>query len=99
MLTGKQKRQLRAEANQLKPSVLIGKEGVTPKLMTFLEEAFNKRELVKIKVLDICPDEINLIAGQISDLKKSELIQILGRTLLLYRPQTQRSDAVPANEG
>jgi len=98
MLSGKEKRQLRAEANQLKPSVMIGKEGVTPRLMDFLEESFNKRELVKLKVLESCPQEIGKIAGQICTLKNSELVQILGRTLLLYRPLPQKSDNA-ANEG
>jgi RNA-binding protein len=86
MLSGKQKRQLRADANQLRPSVIIGKEGVTPELMTFLAESFNRRELIKIRVLDSCPDDVRVVAGQISGLKNSELVQILGRTLLLYRP-------------
>ena len=93
MLTGKQKRQLRAEANQLSPSVMIGKDGVTPKLMTFLEESFNKRELVKIKVLESCPEDIAHVAGKITKLKSSELVQILGRTLLLYRPLPPKSDS------
>ncbi len=89
MLTGKEKRSLRAAANQLKPSVMIGKEGVTPRLMEFLGEAFNRRELVKLKVLDSCPDEIETIAERICKLENSELVQILGRTLLLYRPHPE----------
>lgn len=93
MLSGKQKRQLRAEANQLRPSVIIGKEGVTPDLMAFLEESFNRRELVKIRVLDSCPDALHIVAGQITGLKNSELVQILGRTLLLYRPMPANTDA------
>jgi len=86
MLSGKQKRQLRAGANQLRPSVIIGKDGVTPDLIAFLEQSFNRRELVKIRVLDSCPDAVRVIAGRITGLKNSELVQILGRTLLLYRP-------------
>jgi RNA-binding protein len=89
MLTGKEKRSLRSAANQLKPSVMIGKEGVTPRLMEFLEEAFNRRELVKLRVLDSCPEEIETIADQVCKLDNSELVQILGRTLLLYRPHPE----------
>ena len=47
MLTGKEKRQLRARGNQIKSTVLIGKEGVTAKVKRFIEESFNKKTLVK----------------------------------------------------
>ena len=91
MLSGKQKKSLRSAANQLRPSVMIGKEGITPALIEFLEEAFNTRELVKLRVLDTCPLDIKAVAGQIAEMNNSELIQILGRTFLLFRPHPDKS--------
>jgi len=92
MLAGKQKRQLRADGNRLRPSVIIGKEGVTTKVMAFLEESFSKKELVKVRVLESCSLETKHIAGQVTALQNSEVVNILGRTILLYRPQLKDSD-------
>ena len=86
MLTGKEKRQLRAEGNQLKASVLIGREGLNFKVKRFIDEAFNNKTLIKVKILDTCEDDKKLIGERLSKLKKTELVQILGRTILLYRP-------------
>jgi len=86
MLSGKERRQLRAQANQLKASVMIGKDGITPKVKNFINEAFNNKFLVKVKVLNSCEDNRKQIAEKLKQLKEPEVIQLLGRTILLYRP-------------
>lgn len=86
MLTGKEKRQIRAEGNQLKASVMIGRDGLTSKVKRFIDEAFGNKTLIKIKILDTCEDDRKLIAARLSNLKDTELVQLLGRTILLYRP-------------
>ena len=86
MLTGKEKRQLRAEGNQLRPSVMIGHDGLTYRVKRFIDEAFNNKTLIKVKILDTCEDDRKVIATRLSRLKDTELVQLLGRTILLYRP-------------
>lgn len=86
MLTGKEKRQMRAEGNQLKASVMIGRGGLTFRVKRFINEAFNNKTLIKIKILDTCEDDRKSIAHRLSKLKNTELVQLLGRTILLYRP-------------
>lgn len=86
MLTGKEKRTLRAEGNRLKTEVWIGKEGVSAGSFTTIENSFNTKELVKIKLQENCPQDKKEVAEIICKKTGAELIQILGNTLLLYRP-------------
>ncbi len=86
MLSGKDKRGMRAEANQMKATVLIGREGVTYHVKRFIDEAFNNKTLIKVRVLDTCEKDRKEIADTLSRLKDTELVQLLGRTILLYRP-------------
>ena len=94
MLTGKEKRQLRARGNQIKSTVLIGKEGVTAKVKRFIEESFNKKTLVKVKILDTCDEDRKQVAAKLDKLKETDVVQILGRTILLYRPLREDSDKI-----
>ncbi|MFQ5583315.1 MAG: ribosome assembly RNA-binding protein YhbY [Calditrichia bacterium] len=86
MLTGKEKRLLRAEGNRLKAEVWIGKEGISAGSITTIENSFNTKELVKIKLQDNCPQDKKEVAEMLCQKTGAELIQILGNTLLLYRP-------------
>ena len=86
MLSGKQKREMRAAANQLKASILIGKEGLTPQVEQFIDEAFNNKTLVKVKFLESCPDDRKTMAVKLNQIADTEVIQLLGRTALIYRP-------------
>lgn len=85
-MTGKEKRALRAEGSLLKPEVWIGKEGVTSGSLANIENTFNTKELVKIKIQESCPLNKNEVAGIICQKTGAELVQTIGRTLLIYRP-------------
>jgi RNA-binding protein len=87
MLTGKEKRQMRAAGNRIKASVTIGRGGLTFKVRRFIDEAFNNKTLIKIKILDTCEDDRKQIAERLSKIKNTDLVQLLGRTILLHRPQ------------
>jgi RNA-binding protein len=89
VLTGKEKRALRAEGSLLKPEVWIGKEGVTSGSITNIENTFNTKELVKIKLQDSCPSDKKEVVEIICKKTDAELVQILGRTLLFYKPFPQ----------
>ena len=86
MLSGKEKRHMRAEANQMKATVLIGREGVTDHVKRFIDEAFTNKILIKVRVLDTCEKDRKEIASILSELNDTELVQLLGRTILLFRP-------------
>lgn len=85
-LTTKQRAHLRSLAHRLRPLMHVGKEGITEQSVRSLAEAFNSRELIKIKVLEAAP----LDAGEAGELlargvEGARLVQVIGRTLVLYR--------------
>ena len=86
MLSGKEKKLMRSQANQIKASVMIGREGMSSNVEHFINEAFNNKNLVKVKVLDTCNDDRRQVAAQLDKIKDTEVVQLLGRTILLYRP-------------
>lgn len=52
-----------------------------------LEDAFNTRELLKVKVLEAAPGSAREMGEALTErLEGVEVIQIIGRTVVLYRP-------------
>ncbi len=86
MLSGKEKRALRAQGNRTVAEVHVGKAGVTSGLLQNLDNALSTKELVKIKILRSCPQDKTEVAQLVSEQLGAEVVQILGRTLLVYRP-------------
>lgn len=85
MLNGKEKRFLRSMANTLEPIVQVGKGSVTENVLFSLNEALEARELVKIRVLKNCLDEVSDVAEELAAQSKAELVQVIGRNVVLYR--------------
>lgn len=83
-LTGKQKSFLRSLAMTRKAVFQIGKEGLTPALLAGVEDYVVKNELVKIGLLETCPLSPAEAAEGFAALG-TELVQIIGKTLVLYR--------------
>jgi RNA-binding protein len=54
-LTTKQRAHLRSSAHHLKPIFQIGKEGMIDTAISAIEEAFNTRELLKVKIQEAAP--------------------------------------------
>ena len=67
MMTTKQRAYLKGIAMTTEPIFQIGKSSLTPELTEALNEALNKRELIKISVLKNCLDDPNEIAQIISE--------------------------------
>ena len=85
-LTGKQRSHLRSLAHHIKPFLHFGKEGVGETSALAVEDAFNSRELLKVKVLDTAPDEARAVADQLADrIAGAAVVQVIGRTIVLYR--------------
>lgn len=84
-LTGKQRRALRAMGHHLEPVVQVGHAGITPGVVAALEQALWDHELVKVRVGSEAPDR-KAVAAELAQATGAELAQVLGRTLLLYKP-------------
>lgn len=85
-LTSKQRAHLRSLAHHLKPIHHIGGGGVSEAVLTSILEAFNTRELVKVKVLEGAPESARDTADQIvAALEDVHVAQTIGRIAVLYR--------------
>lgn len=90
-LRGKQKRFLRAQANHLQPIFAIGKEGLSANWLAQLDGALDRRELIKVNILqnaEVTPAEVKKM---IEDHTNIQVVQVIGRVLVLFK--------VSANEG
>lgn len=86
-LTSKQRAHLRSLAHSLRPVVQVGMEGVTEPVLQSIEEAFNTRELLKLKVLENAPLGARETADAIVEgMEGVAVAQTIGRTVVLYRP-------------
>lgn len=85
MLTGKQKRFLRAEANHLKPIFQVGKLGVNENMIEQINEALEKRELIKVSILQNCSEDKDTVAHKLNQGTKAEIVQVIGNNLVLYK--------------
>lgn len=85
MLTGKQKRYLRSLAHHLQPIFQVGKGGTNDHLIRHIEEAIESRELIKISVLNNCLDDPKEIGVEVAEAAGAELVQVIGKTIVLYK--------------
>lgn len=86
VLTGKQRRHLRALGHPLKPIVQIGRGGIDDGLVAAVEQALVDHELIKVKLGEAAEIDRHEAAEAIARRTHSEVAQVLGNTLLLYRP-------------
>lgn len=84
-LTGKQRAQLRAMANDLDTIVHIGKDGVGDNLVKQADDALEARELVKGRVLENSPLSPREGAEELAKATRSEVVQVIGTKFVLYR--------------
>lgn len=85
MLTGKQKRFLRSKAHHLKPIFQVGKTGVNDNMIKQIDEALEKRELIKVSVLQNCLEETDSVAEKIARETGAHIAQIIGHSIVLYK--------------
>ncbi len=85
-LTSKQRAYLKSLASDLEPVFQIGKGSVTPEITNAIEETFNTHELIKITVLKNCLDDVKEVAVTVSERTRSDLVQVIGRKFVLYKP-------------
>ena len=91
MLTGKQRRQLRAQAHKLKAIVQIGKGGIDDGLVAALDRALTDHELVKVKVGEGAGLDRHTAADELAAKTNSEVAQVLGNVVLLFRANPEES--------
>ncbi|OCS88503.1 ribosome assembly RNA-binding protein YhbY [Caryophanon tenue] len=94
MLTGKQKRFLRAEAHHLTPVFQVGKGGVNGEMIKSIREVLEVRELIKVRILDNCEEDKNDVAKALATGARAELVQLIGLTVVLYKESRENKKIV-----
>lgn len=96
MLTGKQKRHLRALGHKLKPLIQIGKKEIETALIEETNVSLEHHELIKVKLLESCLLDKHEASETLAEACNAEVAQILGRTFLLYRAAKTPGIILPA---
>lgn len=84
-MTSKQRAYLRGLAHNIEPIFQIGKSSITPEMTSAVTEALEARELIKLSVLKNCFDDPRELAQVLAERTKSEVIQVMGRKITLYK--------------
>jgi RNA-binding protein len=85
VLSGKQRRYLRALGHALRPIVQVGRDGLDDGLVAAVDRALTDHELVKIKLGEAADVDRHDAAADLAARTHSEVAQVLGHTVLLYR--------------
>lgn len=84
-LRGKQKRYLRSEAHHLKPIFQIGKDGLSEVWLDEVLKALDKRELLKVNILQNSLVEVEEVKEFIENNSDAQVIQTIGNVLVLFK--------------
>ncbi len=90
-MTSKQRAYLGSLASTLNPIFQIGKASLTPEIISALDDALEKRELIKVSVLKNCIDDPKEIASVIAERTHSDVVKVIGKKMIFYRPAKKNS--------
>ena len=85
VLSGKQRRHLRGLGHSLNPVIQMGKEGISDSFVSAVDQALDDHELIKVKLGQNALVDREDAGKILSERTSSEVAQILGNTILLYR--------------
>ncbi|MBO4750218.1 MAG: ribosome assembly RNA-binding protein YhbY [Lachnospiraceae bacterium] len=85
-MTSKQRAYLKSLASTINPIFNVGKSSLTPEITEAIAESFNNNELIKVSVLKNCADDPREIAEYVAERTHSELVQVIGKKFVLYKP-------------
>jgi len=86
-ITTRMKRHVRHELKEEKPTIWVGKEGLTPQLSNEIENQLEKKKMLKIKILKsaLQQDTAQTIASKAAEQTGASLVEVRGHVFILYR--------------
>jgi RNA-binding protein len=90
-LTSKRRAELKAKAHELDPVAHIGKYGVTPESLAYIDKALTDHQLIKVKFLGFKETRREL-SGEIAGATSSALVDVIGNVAILYREKPEVSE-------
>lgn len=86
-ISAKTKRRVKRQLSIEKPTIWVGKSGVSQELLREVDKQLDKNEMVKIKILKSAleNDKTKQIASKIAEQTQSSLVEMRGKTFMLYK--------------
>ncbi len=94
-LNKKQIQHLKGVAHSLKPVILLGSNGLTEAVIAETDYALNHHELIKIKIPTDDRETKALIVEAICRETQATKIQVIGKTLIIYRQSAEKKIRIP----
>ena len=94
-LNKKQIQYLKGVAHSLKPIVLLGNNGLTEAVIAEIDYALNHHELIKVKIPTDDKETKGLIVEAICRETNATKIQVIGKTLIIYRQSEEHKIRIP----
>jgi RNA-binding protein len=81
------KRHVRHRLKDEKPTIWVGKDGLTPQLSNEIENQLEKKKMLKIKILKsaLQQDTTQTIASKAAEQTGASLVEVRGHVFILYR--------------
>lgn len=85
MISGKQRAYLRKIGHDMQPILQIGKDGITDTVITAIDEALEKREIIKVSVLENAMLDTRETCDEVARRLLAEPVQAIGGKFIVYR--------------
>ena len=85
MLTSKDRAELRAQANTIDTTLIVGKDGVTDNVVAEADRLLTARELVKGKVLETALMSAREVSDEICQATGADGVSCVGSKFVIYR--------------
>lgn len=90
MLTSKQRSKLKSLAANLSPIGQVGKEGIGENMLASFSDCLEKRELIKINILENADGDPKELGRELAEKLSAECVIVIGRKVVLYRKSNRK---------
>ena len=90
-MDSKTRAKLRSLANPIEAILQVGKNGLGDALQKQVDDALTAREMIKLTVLETCPETPREMAAVLASATGAEVVQVVGRKVTLYRKNPEKT--------
>jgi RNA-binding protein len=95
VVTTRARAHLRALAHHLEPVVQVGADGLSEALREAVVIALDQHELIKVRLGQAFEGKRREAARELADAVAADLVQVIGRVIVLYRPRKKPDPKKP----
>ena len=90
MLTSKQRSKLKSLAANISPIWQLCKDGIGDNMLKSFSDCLEKRELIKISILENADGEPRQLGCELAEKLNAECVIVIGRKAVLYRRSSRK---------